>query len=289
MSKMLQIPRGEVPATSTILTAFVDVQKAYLPWVVCAWNDRFDGHIVDYGTWPDQGLPYFERAKAKKTLARAFPNTTRAEHLYQGLNALTKDLLGRAWEVESETKRRPELSIDLLLIDAGFDTDTVIQFCREQRNPRIMPSRGDGLKPSDTPIPERTAKEGQRLGMHWMIHVPRHRSIRQLFVDTNRWKSRVADGLAAEKGAPCTITLPLTQRRSLRVLLDQLTAEYPVSTEARGRRLDMWRLKVGRENDLWDGLVGCAVAASVRGLKRARQDPKRTRAAGRRVTGAWAG
>lgn len=288
--KVLKIPRGKVPPTATLLTAFVDVQLAYLPWMVCAWGEGFEGHIVDYGTWPDQGVAYFERREAKKTIARQFKGAKRPEALYQALQALTSSLLGRAWQVDTQAEMAAELSIDLLLVDAGYDTDTVVQFVREARNPRIMPSRGDGLKPSDTPIPERTAKEGQRLGPHWMIHVPQKRAIRHVFMDTNRWKSREAEGLLASKGAAGSITICADTRARHRVLLDQLTAEYPVPTEARGRKLDMWHVRPNRENDLWDCLIGCAVGASVRGIREAGQDPvkpKKTRK--RYVSGSWAG
>src|SRR5690606_18720247 len=130
---------------------------------------------------------YFQRRGAKQTLARAFPGkgASRAEQLFHGLTELTGSLLGKAWPVEREGGSTAELAIDLCLVDAGADTDIIVNWCRQQRNPRIMPSRGDGLKPSDTPIPERTAKDGQTLGHHWMIHVPAKRAIRHVFFDTN--------------------------------------------------------------------------------------------------------
>ncbi len=289
MGKVLKIPRGVVPATATVMTAFVDVQLAYLPWMVCAWGDGFQGHIVDYGTWPDQQVAYFERRGAKRTIARAYPKKTRGEQLYLSLQSLSAELLSRSWRVETEGTNAAELSIDLMLVDAGYDTDTVVQFCRELRNPRVMPSRGDGLKPSDTPIPERTAKDGQKLGHHWMIHVPQKRAIRHVFFDTNRWKSRAAEGMSAERGAPGTITVCGGTRKTHRVLLDQLTAEYPVTTEARGRKLDLWYCRPNRDNDLWDCLIGNAVAGSVRGITAIGHGvARRPRPKRRRVTGPWA-
>ena len=49
-------------------------------------------------------------------------------------------------------------------------------------------------------------------------------------------------------------------------LADQLTAEYPVKTEARGHTVDEWKLRAGRPDYHWlDCLVGAAAAASMWG------------------------
>jgi len=60
------------------------------------------------------------------------------------------------------------------------------------------------------------------------------------------------------------------------MLMEHLTAEYPVRTEARGRVVDEWKT-LGRDNHWWDCLVGAAVAASITGLQ-----PTATEAGGRR-------
>jgi hypothetical protein len=47
---------------------------------------------------------------------------------------------------------------------------------------------------------------------------------------------------------------------------DHLTAEYRVKTEGRGRVVDEWKNRPERrDNHWWDGIVGCAVAASMQG------------------------
>jgi len=52
-----------------------------------------------------------------------------------------------------------------------------------------------------------------------------------------------------------------------RLLADHLTAEYRVKTEGRGRIVDEWKIRPERSDNHWfDGLVGCAVGASVLGV-----------------------
>jgi len=50
------------------------------------------------------------------------------------------------------------------------------------------------------------------------------------------------------------------------MLAEQLRAEYRVRTEGRGRVVDEWKIRSpGLGNHFLDGLVGCAVAASMQG------------------------
>jgi hypothetical protein len=53
-----------------------------------------------------------------------------------------------------------------------------------------------------------------------------------------------------------------------RLLAEHLTAEYRVRTEARGRTVDEWKLRPEHMDNHWfDGVVGCAVAASIQGIE----------------------
>ena len=51
------------------------------------------------------------------------------------------------------------------------------------------------------------------------------------------------------------------------LLAEHLTAETCTSVEAKGKRVDEWKAKPGRDNHWLDCLVGCAVGASVNGAK----------------------
>src|SRR5262249_32348048 len=53
-----------------------------------------------------------------------------------------------------------------------------------------------------------------------------------------------------------------------RLFGEHLTAEYRVRTEGRGRTVDEWKIRPERGDNHWfDGLVGCAVAASMVGVR----------------------
>ncbi len=48
---------------------------------------------------------------------------------------------------------------------------------------------------------------------------------------------------------------------------EHLTAEYPVKTAGRGRTVDEWKERPGRDNHWFDAYVGCCVAACYQGSR----------------------
>ena len=51
-----------------------------------------------------------------------------------------------------------------------------------------------------------------------------------------------------------------------RLFIEHLLSEYRVKTEGRGRVMDEWKQRPERTDNHWrDGLVGCAVGASMLG------------------------
>jgi hypothetical protein len=59
-ARVLTLPRGVVPLAHQTLTAFIDVQDKLLYWLIASWGESFGGHVVAYGTYPDQASTFFE-------------------------------------------------------------------------------------------------------------------------------------------------------------------------------------------------------------------------------------
>ena len=95
--------------------------------------------------------------------------------------------------------------------------------------------------------------------------------MRRVHFDTNFWKSFVFNRWAVPIGDSGSMTLSSGNAAAHRMLLEQATAEYCVRTEGRGRVVDQWELRVGRDNHYLDCLVGCAVAASIQGVSTGEQ------------------
>ncbi|NBX72769.1 MAG: hypothetical protein EBQ89_00525, partial [Alphaproteobacteria bacterium] len=263
------LDRGKIPLDHQTLTAFIDVQEKVLFWLVASWNTSFGGHIVAYGTYPDQASSFFEAKHAKRTLANAAKGAGFEAALHAGMEATTQLLLGRDWTREDGVAMR----ITQLMIDAnwGRSTPVVRTFCR--RSPFagvILPSHGKGIGASSTPIAEKKGR-GDRIGLNWKVGQISEGQRSCLF-DTNFFKTFVAARLRLQMGDPEAIGF---HRGDHELLYEHITAEYPIRTEARGRVVDEWK-NSGRDNHWWDCLVGAAVAASIAGVQ-----PIATEAGGR--------
>lgn len=187
--------------------------------------------------------------------------------IYAGLEAATNQLKGRRWRRDDGA----ELSIERLLIDAnwGQSTDVVYQFGRQSPHAGLItPSHGRFVGAASIPFSDYRRKRGDRVGPHWRIPavVGRH-TVRHLLYDTNFWKSFLHSRLAVSMGDPGCLSLFGHDSERHRLIAEHLTAEYRVRTEGRERQVDEWRLRPeGFDNHWFDGLVGCAVGASMQGV-----------------------
>jgi len=259
--------RGEVPVKCEHLTAYVDVQQKLLFYAVCAWQSDFTGYVIDYGTYPEQAMSYFRLREVERTLRRVHQGTGVEGAVYAGLEALTNELLGKEWPRDDGAVMR----IGLCLVDQGWLTDVVHQFCRQSAHAALlMPARGHGITASQKPISEYDRKRGDRIGHHWWIPgVARRRALRHVEIDTNYWKSFVHERLATAMGDTGCLSIFGRKAVQHRLLADHLTAEYRVRTEGRGRTVDEWKLPAHKPDNHWfDCVVGCAAAASMQGVER---------------------
>lgn len=260
-TRATNVPRGIIPVGHDTLTAFVDVQERLLFWLVASWSRSFGGHVVAYGAFPDQGVSFYEASHAKRTLALETGEAGLEASLSAGLNRVAVDLLSREWPREDGVGMR----VDQMLVDAnwGQSTSTVRTFARRSAfAASILPSHGRGIGASGQPLTEKGKARGDRIGLNWRIGQV-SAGQRSALYDTNFWKSFVSARLRLAMGDPESIALCAGDHD---LLMEHLTSEFPVRTEARGRVVDEWKL-LGRDNHWWDCLVGAAVAASIAGIE----------------------
>ena len=255
-------PRGVVPADHTVLTGFVDVQERLLFWLLASWSPSFGGHIVSYGCWPDQRSSFFEAAHAKRTIAAEAKGQGFEGALRTALDAMAVEIMSREWKREDGIGLR----VSQLLVDANWGRSTQVVRNFAKGSPfaaNMLPSHGRGIGASSQPLTEKNKHRGDRIGLNWRVGKIGDTDHRSALYDTNFWKTFTAARLRLAVGDPEAITLPAGDHD---LLLEHLTSEYPVRTEARGRVVDEWKIS-GRDNHWWDCLVGSAVAASITGLQ----------------------
>ncbi len=261
-SKFNRWPRAVIPLQAQRLTAFIDVQKNVLFWLVLATGDGFDGWVVDYGVYPDQRKDYFRLSECRYTLAKHTKTESQEAWIRAGLEQLTSLLIGRDWKRSDAVSMR----VESCFVDAGWFTELVHEFCRANKNAAITkPSRGFGIGATSNPFSDYHRKPGDRIGENWRVIAGQQRVSRQVQFDSNYWKSFVSARLRAPSGERGSYSFYGDKADPHRLIADHICSEDPVKVEARKRTVVEWKLKPNRDNHWWDCLVGATVAASMQG------------------------
>lgn len=245
--------RGELPEWCECITAFADVQQDLLPWMVVAWGKDLRGRVVDYGGWPEQSKRYYTLRDLSPTLREATGERTVEGAWEQGLEALAGHLFER-WE-----------GLVWFGVDANYEISKEIVYEAAKRHPRIMPFHGRYVGAASLPMDRWKKRRGEKAGYFCRTVKEPGSTPRVVLADINAWKSIVAKRLRGELESG--ISWFGTRPHEHEMLCDQLTAEYAVKVSGRGRRVDEWKNRPGRDNHLWDCLVGAAVGASLQGLQ----------------------
>lgn len=260
-------PRKSIPKSATCLTAFVDVQEKVLFYAACAWEPDFTGYVVDYGTFPDQRRRYFTLRDATRTLAASYHGTGVEGAIQAGLNDLVKQLVGESYRVAGDGG---VLRLERVLVDAGYLPGVIANVCHQVAGAVVSPSKGVGIRAGQKPMSTYRRRRGERYGHHWYVpNVTRTSELRHVLIDTNFWKSFVHARLATAPGDPGSMTLFGKSAGDHRLFADHVAgAESFVRTEGHGRSVCEWSIKPSKPDNHWfDCLVGCAVAASMCGVR----------------------
>jgi hypothetical protein len=259
-ARAIGLARGVMPTSHSTLTAAIDVQEKLLYWMVASWGEGFSGHVVAYGTYPEQPQTIFDASAVKNTLAMAHPNAGFEGTLLAGLTALVDRLLPREWKREDGTTQR----IEQLVVDAnwGRSTTVVREFCRRHAHAAaILPAHGRSGGPMTRPMSEWRRKAGERIGPGWRVGTISGQ--RGLNFDADHWKTYLAGRLTTAVGDPGSLTF---HQGDHEMLIEHLAAERPVTVTAKGRTVDQWELIGNRDNHLLDCTTMAAVAASIAGV-----------------------
>jgi hypothetical protein len=100
---------------------------------VTAWDGRFGGSGIDYGVWPNQTRSLFAADDLRPGLTTHYKNLSITQAVFAGLMDLTNAILGRVYYREATGE---ELRVERCLIDCGWETATVYEFCRASRTSR---------------------------------------------------------------------------------------------------------------------------------------------------------
>lgn len=183
-------------------------------------------------------------------------------------------LLGRRWL----TGQGQELDVSLALVDAGWGQTKshVMEACGLKAfRSRCLPSKGKGIGPGNRMISDWHRKEGdipspKARSFEWILPAdPRGNPCRLLTFSTNHWKSFLAERLMAPLGGMGSLAFhALPPGHDHKLIVDHCCAEKRTAWTTKDGHGDTWVLPPHKPDNHWfDGMVGCSVAASVRGMR----------------------
>jgi len=157
VNKTTRYKKGQVPENCQHLTAFIDVHKKLLYYVVCGWEENFNGYVIDYNTWPEVDQRFFAMKGISRGLQMKYLGAGAEGAIYAGLKELTERLLTKRWG-------KSALQVERLIIDANWKTSLVKSFCRESVHGAVMiPGHGRYIGADRRPLNEYKRHAGDRL------------------------------------------------------------------------------------------------------------------------------
>ncbi|MBA4173917.1 MAG: hypothetical protein C0511_15000 [Hyphomicrobium sp.] len=244
-----------VPARTVRITAAVDVQASLLYYVVCAWRDDRLCSVIEYGSHPDQGRPYFTLRDARHKLPEDNTQTG------QAIVDLCRAICDRRYEAPDGHLNY----VGRVLVDAawGASSESVYSATRTLASYRcpVMPSHGQSMAVWHSSSRHRV--NGDTYSAHWRIPKDASRGVRRVLVDANGAKDRVALMVRAGPDQAGGLRLHVGEHR---MFADHLSSEERTPVIVQGEHRSMWKItSPGTDNHLLDCMAMAWVANDIEG------------------------
>lgn len=253
------------PEDAEFITAHADYSAAVLWYEVRAWKQDSTSWTIDYGTWPAQGKAYFTQATAQHTIDKMYAHLP--THAVRVMAAI-RDLFNGLFETQFQREDGSVLRLNIGGIDANDETDTIREAIKKAGlTGKLWPMHSRSFRFPKTALNDLPVKDGDVCGENWRRRKPSTGSLRYITYDTDKVKSHHRNRLIMDRAAPGALTWFAGSDH--RMIADHHVAEYfeTFVDEKTNQRSEIWGLKPGADNHLWD--VGCGndVLGSVLGCK----------------------
>jgi hypothetical protein len=246
----IPFPRLSLPPATTVFVGHSDINRAGLHWCLAGFDQSMTGHSPAYGKHPQRGDLWPENA----------PEQIKQVAIFTGLKQLCDQIEATQFMRGAETMR-----LSLLLVDAGFESNTVHAFCERARYSfRVVPSIGRAAHKYRWSAATLVGKPFD--GGHMQRPVARHYPY--CMFNADKWREVSQRAFLGVPGQPGGFTLYQVDDPRLhlpfaeQIVAERLTNKY--ETDAGWR----WEYNhaPGSQWDWGDALTGCWVAAAACGL-----------------------
>lgn len=189
--------------------------------------------------------------------------------LFAGLEALLRAAVAAHYIRDDGV----QMNADRILVDKGYKPKIIESVLRRINSGAIMMSRGSAVTAKKKPFAEYARKVGQQIGESWMIPSlkgSQKGTLRYVAIDTNHWKMFVHNRFAVGLGGSGGISLfgdKDTNHHAFAEHIAKAENWRNIKDESSGRVVAEWTIAPSKPDNHWfDGIIGCAVAASMEGI-----------------------
>lgn len=274
MARVNDLKRNDMPIDANRVTAFIDVGGEVMWFLVTAWDELFNGWVIDYGTYPRQERSFFTQLDVRPGLSDVYTNYSEEQRVYAGIEATLDELLARRYQ--SALPGSKAIGIERILVDSGWNTKLVSDVCKQQKYRRIVWSSKGFPRTATSNIGQWKSTGTERAGQAWRYTLSPDTKYYQLQFDADHWKSFTHERLHMPLGGKGVLTLFGQQQDPKRGLIqanhemfaEHCSTEYSEVIAYKGANWDKWeKPDKHADNHLWDCVIGATLAASTCGLK----------------------
>lgn len=250
------LARGVAPLWTERITIMTDVQDDAIYWLALATGDGFRGHVVDYGIYPEQNSNSLLYADVKRRLRDIYGGTMESA-LQSGLDDVIKNHYAKTWSREGDGATfRPDVGAD-----SSDNTTTVYAAVRPTA---AIPTKGRAVGAKQAQWVDFPEREGEQISReyHWLLGPTKaSKGLRLFQYDVNWWKTFVTRRMRTPKNAHGSLSL-FGQPADHVHFATHCKGEYSKAVTVDGRTVIEWMQLPGKDNHLWDCLVGAHALAA---------------------------
>lgn len=216
LDRQTELPEFVVPAWTKLLTGGVDVQENCLYWTIRAWGDFITSQNIAHG------------------------------------QAYSLADIERIMNLEFKTEDGEPRIVNLALIDSGYDTDNVYDFCANNAEWALPVKGSNNPMQSHYKFSTVNKTSSAALGMNLVI------------VDGGKYKDMIASRMRRENGKGAWMVYKGCDLE----YAQQVTAEHKVSVKNGKKKVQMWvKKKSHADNHYLDTEVYAMAAADTLGVR----------------------
>ena len=249
------------PAGSDFVTGFIDVHKEILYYTIVAFDRKFNGRLIDYGSFPEQGTKIYKQSSPRVAIQDVWPDDSLEAGLTKALDSLVHKIIdGNYIDESGDPVPFVRLGIDA---NWGDQTDTVYTFIRNLKDVRVYPTHGQFVGVTKE-FNGSWIKPEDRVGLHWRIPKKKKNGLSYVIIDANYWKSFLFNRISTPPGGTGRITV-YGEGIDHQLLAQHLSSEKATEVTTKDKRQMVWTLRSGRDNHMLDCFVNSCVMASIEG------------------------